>query len=90
VTLVTDINTTEKGIIQCKLTRTTWYGAEVVYADMWQTQMFLESRITSFRAAVSLQWDGHRYNILDRRYKNCNDFWRELEIQLSNTIIVNE
>ena len=88
---VVEVWTSEKGFIECKLTRTKWQGKEAVYADMWQSMDFLGGSFTSFRAAVWLLWDGKKYNIVDPKgYKNANSFWIELERQLSNTIIVNE
>lgn len=87
---VVDIYTTEKGFIQCKLKRTT---GGFVYADLWKSGGIgdLDNTFTLFRAAVWLQWDGVQHSIVEpKRYKNCRDFWIELERQISNTIIVNE
>jgi hypothetical protein len=88
--LVTHINTSQ-GIIECKLKRINWYGADLVNADLWRGEMFLESRITLFRSSACFQWDGQRYKMIRRRpWDYTNDYWLELEDMISNTIIVNE
>ncbi len=89
---VTEINTSQ-GIVECRLSRVDWYGAEVVYADLWRGSVFLDSVYTDFRAGVHLQWDGRRYTIIrsQRSPKEyMNDYWLELENLISNIIVVNE
>lgn len=89
MTFVTDIHTL-KGVIRCTLSRRVWNGVDIVYADMWQSEGFLDNSFTSFRACVPLQWDGSKYVIIDKQFKDYNEFWRAVEVILSNTIIINE
>lgn len=82
---------TTSGVIQCRLSRVEWYGAQVMYADMWRIEQHLDSSYIAFRAAVHLEWTGDRYKIIQPSRKPYNNaFWKELENLLSNTIIVNE
>lgn len=84
---------TPDGVIQCILRRIDWHGADVIKADMWRSERHLDSTYTAFSACVYLQWNeqaGRYAIILSSRAPKQNQFWCNLELLLSNTIIVNE
>lgn len=88
---VAEINTSI-GVLQCELRRKEWHGAEVISIDLWQSKSMdgLDNAFINFRAGVTMQWEVNRYRIIDKRFRDANELWRELENLISNLIIVNE
>lgn len=84
---------TPKGVVECRLKRVNWCGAEVISADMWQSAPMngVDNAYTSFSATVYMEWICDRYKIIQPpRNPYNNDFWQYMEVLISCTIIVNE
>lgn len=82
-----------KGVIQCIFRRVEWHGAQIIAVDMWASGNMpgVENSFTSFRACVYMEGVGDRYKIMQSpRNQYNNSFWNDLEIRLSNIILVNE
>lgn len=86
----TELHSSHKGVIDCILRRILDGKEIVIEADMWQTDRVNALPLIMFRASVYMQWEGNRYRITNKHYRDCNDLWRELEILISNAIRVNE
>lgn len=78
-----------KGAIDCVLRRRMDGTEVVIEADMWQGLLDRKLGITNFCASVFMRWEGNRYRIINKGYRDYNDLWRELEILVSNAIEVN-
>ncbi len=83
---------TSHGVITLRLRRRVDGRRLVIDADMWQSTNNgdLDNTFTTFRAGVYMLWEGHRYRIESKYYRDSNDFWRELERLLSHVIMAHE
>ena len=89
---VNELLHTPHGVINLRLRRRVDGRRVVVDADMWQCAKDgdLNNTITTFRAGVFMVWHGGMYRIDSAYYRDCNDFWSELERLVSNVIMTHE
>jgi hypothetical protein len=80
---------TSLGLVECRLRVILYEGALVFDADLWQGGDDLLNKITLFRAGVYMRWEGNRYRIINKSYRDYNNLWRELEVVVSNWIMCN-
>jgi len=85
----TDI-VTSIGVIELRLRRVVIANEIIIEADLWQDGNNLLSKITLFRTLVHMRQEGARYRIIEKRYRDINNLWIELENQISNIILTNE
>jgi hypothetical protein len=83
---------TQDGPAECKIRRILYGNEEVVEVDLWRPMIFKMQTLTAFRASVHMRRTGRRYRIIQPSHGlgYTNPFWQDLEIHLSNLIIVNE
>ena len=89
---LTDNFQTELGLMECRLKRRIHNNQFIIEADLRQSanMIGIENTYTTFSAGLEMKKQGDRYVIETRAYKNVNDLWRQIEIQISNLILINE